>query len=156
MGCRDEVSGFIKRHGISATLRKFQVEVSTVEGAVRATGFSPSQIVKTLIVRVDDGYAAVVLTGDKKVALSKVAKVLKSRNIRLANAEEVANVTGFEVGGVSPLSDCVRSLRVIFDSSVIEKDWVWCGGGSLDSLAYVPVQDLVRVLRPAVADVSRA
>lgn len=155
MSCRNDVSEFIKRYGISARVEKFDIEVSTVRGAVKATGSPPSEIVKTLVVRVDDGYAAVVLTGDRKVDLSKIAKVLKSRTSRLASYDEVKEVTGFEVGGVSPLSDCVKSLRVIFDCKVLEKNWVWCGGGDLSTLAYVSVQDLRRVLQPIIADVSR-
>lgn len=155
MGCRDDVSRFIEKHGVRGYLKKFDVEVSTVEEAVRATGSSPSEIVKTLIVRIDEGYAAVILAGDRRVALSKVAKVLESKTIRLASPDEVREITGFEVGGVSPLSDCVKSLRIVFDTSVVEKDWVWCGGGDLKSLAYVSVQDVIKVLQPIVAEVSR-
>ncbi|MEM2208093.1 MAG: YbaK/EbsC family protein [Sulfolobales archaeon] len=155
MGCRDNVSEFIKRYGVLARLERFDVEVSTVEGAVKATGSPPSEIIKTLIVKVGDGYAAIVVTGDRKIALSKVAKVLKSRTLRLANYDEVREVTGFEIGGVSPLSDCVKVLRVVFDYKVLEKNWVWCGGGDISTLAYVSIQDLSRVLQPIVADVSK-
>lgn len=155
MYCRDSVAMFIERYGIRGYLKRFDDEVSTVEEAVRVTGSPPSEIIKTLIVKVDEGYAAVVITGDRKVVLSRVAKLLRTRSIRLADSDEVRYVTGFDVGGVSPLSDCVRTLRIVLDRGVVERSWVWCGGGDPRSLAYVSVQDLVRVLQPIVADVSR-
>ncbi len=154
MGCRDEVSAFIERHGISGHLRRFGAAVTTVGEAVRATGSPPSEIVKTMIVVVDDGYAVAIVPGDRKLSYQKVARVLGSKSVRLARPDEIRSATGFDVGGVSPLSDCVRSLRTVVDSRIAEKDWVWCGGGDSHSLAYVSVRDLVRALRPVVADVS--
>lgn len=155
MYCRDSVAAFIERHGIRGYLKRFDIEVRTVEEAVRATSSPPSEIIKTLIVKADEGYAVVVITGDRKVVLSRVAKLLKAGSIRLADSDEVRRVTGFDVGGVSPLSDCVRTLRIVFDTSVVERNWVWCGGGDSRSLAYVSVQDLVRILQPIVADVAK-
>ncbi len=154
MSCRDSVSAFIERHGISGYLKRFHIAVTTVDSAVRATGSPPSSIVKTLVVKVDGGYAAVIIPGDRKLSLQKVARVLGSESARLARPSEVRDATGFDVGGVSPLSDCVKSLRTVVDPRVVEKDWVWCGGGDPHSLVYVSVRDLVRVLRPVVADVS--
>lgn len=154
MGCRDDVLAFIERYGISAYVRRFDTAVTTVADAVRATGSRPSEIVKTLIVRVDDGYVAAIVPGDRRLSLQRLARVLGSRSARLAEPGEVREVTGFDVGGVSPLSDCVRSLRTIMDPRIAEREWVWCGGGDPYSLAYVSARDLVRVLRPVVVDLS--
>lgn len=155
MRCRDSVEAFIERYGIRGYSKRFDSGVSTVEEASGATGGQKPEIVKTLVVRAGEGYAAVVVTGDRRVALSKVAKTLGARSVRLADPDEARIVTGFDAGGVSPLSDCVRALRVIFDRGVVERDWVWCGGGDPRSLAYVSVQDLVGALRPTIADASR-
>ncbi|MEM4867028.1 MAG: YbaK/EbsC family protein [Sulfolobales archaeon] len=155
MGCRNGVSEFIESYGISARVEKSNVEVSAVSEAVRAAESPPSEIVKTLIVGVGNDYAAVVLTGNRKVSLSKVAKVPKSKTLRLAGCDEVRRITGFKVSGMSSLSDYAEPSRAIFNRKVLEKNWVWCGDEGLSTLVYVSVQDLRRVLQPMVADVSK-
>jgi prolyl-tRNA editing enzyme YbaK/EbsC (Cys-tRNA(Pro) deacylase) len=56
---------------------------------------------------------------------------------------------------VTPLSAKVRSLRVILDPAVLDREFVVCGGGSLNILYKVEVRDLVKYLNPLLVDVFR-
>jgi len=48
----------------------------------------------------------------------------------MARAREVRQVLGVEVSAVTPLSEHVKSLRVVMDPAILENDYVLCGGGS--------------------------
>jgi len=155
LSCSDTVEEFIRRYGISGFIRRFELPVETVEGASQVTRAAPSDILKTIVVNYGSGFATIVVPGDRRVDLKKVSQVLEAKRVRLAKPDEVRAVTGFEVGGVSPLSECVRrNTKVVFDTRVLAKNFVWCGGGDRYSLAYVSVRSLVEVLNPLIADVS--
>ncbi len=155
LSCFDTVEEFIKRHEIDGFVKRYESPVETVERASQVAGVSPSDIVKTVVISYSNGFATVIVPGERAVDLKKVSQVLGVKKVRLARPDEIREITGFEVGGVSPLSECVRRNTVIvLDTRILTKEFVWCGGGNRYSLAYVPVRRLVEVLNPLVADVS--
>lgn len=155
MGCFDSVEEFIRRHGMVGHVRRSELPVETVESASRVSGADPSDIVKTIVVDYGSGYATIIVLGNCRVDLRKVSQVLGVERVSLAKPAEVREVTGFDIGGVSPLSECIkRNTRVVLDTRVLAKSFVWCGGGDRYSLAYVSARSLVEVLNPLVADVS--
>jgi len=155
LSCFDTVEEFIKRYEIDGFVKRYESPVETVERASQVAGISPSDIVKTVVMSYSNGFATVIVPGDRVVDLKKVSQVLGVKKVRLAKPGEIREVTGFEVGGVSPLSECVkRNTVIVLDIRVLAKDFVWCGGGDRYSLAYVSVRRLVEVLNPLVADVS--
>jgi prolyl-tRNA editing enzyme YbaK/EbsC (Cys-tRNA(Pro) deacylase) len=155
VGCFDSVEEFVKRYGVVGYIRRFELPVETVENASQVAGADPSDIVKTIIVSYGSGYAAIIVPGNCRVDLKKVSQVLGVGKVRLARPNEIRELTGFDVGGVSPLSECTRrNTKVVLDTRVLAKSFIWCGGGDRYSLAYVSVRSLVEVLNPLVADVS--
>ncbi|MCC6047324.1 MAG: aminoacyl-tRNA deacylase [Desulfurococcaceae archaeon] len=155
MGCFDSVEEFVKRYGVVGYIRRFELPVETVESASQVAGADPSDIVKTIIVSYGSEYAAIIVPGNCRVDLKKVSQVLGVGKVRLARPNEIRELTGFDVGGVSPLSECTRrNTKVVLDTRVLAKSFIWCGGGDRYSLAYVSVRSLVEVLNPLVADVS--
>ncbi|ESQ22416.1 MAG: hypothetical protein MGAcid_14210 [uncultured Acidilobus sp. MG] len=129
--------------------------METVDAASRVTGTPPSDIVKTLLLIVDGRPMAVLLPGDRKLDYRKLSALMKASKIRTASPDEIAELTGLMPGGVTPLSECIRGLKVIMDSSITSKESVWVGGGTPTSLAQVSVKDLIRVLRPTLTEVSQ-
>lgn len=154
MSCSDGVENFIKRYNICAVLHRYSESVETVEKASKVCGASPSDIIKTLIVIADEKPYIAIITGDRKLSYKKLAKIVMAKNIRMAKPEEVKTITGFDVGGVSPLSECIRRYKVIVDQNLVGKSYVWCGGGDRYSLVYVSTKDLLSILNPLIADIS--
>lgn len=151
----DSPSDFIRRYGVDAKIVEFEESVETVEAAARAAGAPPSDIVKTLLLIVDGRPMAVLLPGDRKLDYRKLSELTKASKIRMASPDEIEELTGLMPGGLTPLSECIRGLKVIVDGSIASKERVWTGGGSMNALANVSVRDLLRALRPIVADVSQ-
>ena len=152
--CRDSVEDFIARYGINAMVREFSEGVETVEKASQLCGAKPDEIIKTLIVIVDGEPIAVIVSGNKRLNYKKLSMVLNARNVRMAKPEEVEKYTGFEVGAISPLSECIKRFKIVMDREVLSNTNVWCGGGKKNRLAFVKVKDLLNVLNPIIADIS--
>lgn len=153
MNCIDSVENFIKRYKLTATIYRFSDTVESVEKASKLCGADPLKIAKTLVLVADSKPAIAVILGSKKLDYRKFAKAIGVKSVRMATPDEVKMYTGFDIGGVTFLSECVKNYRIVVDHNVVEKEYVWCGGGDKYSLAYVKIEEILRVLNPVIADI---
>ena len=72
------------------------------------------QVLKTIIFIGDSEPVMAVLPGDKKVSTDKLKEITK-QNLRMAKPEEVREITGYNIGGVSPFG--VAITKIIDESS---------------------------------------
>lgn len=154
MSCSDSVQDFIKRYNLSAILYRYSSTVESVEKASTMCGADTSNIIKTLILVADSEPLIAIVLGNKKLNYKKVAKVANTTSVRMAKPSEVKMYTGFDIGGVSPLSECIKRYKIVIDKDVTRREYVWCGGGDQYSLALVKTEELLSVLNPIVADIS--
>ncbi len=138
--------------GVEVEVLEFTGTVETVERASKLSGYSASQIVKTLLLRAGGDYIVVVARGDRRINLEKATQILGTRTT-LATPREVKSVLGVEVGAVTPLLPCIKSLRVIVDPAILEYEYIICGGGSLNRLYKVKTRDLLNYLNPEITDI---
>ncbi len=137
--------------GLTVNILEFDHGVETVEAASRESGEPTSKIVKTLLLKAGDEYLVAIARGDKVINFDKLSKAL-GKSVTMAKAREVRQVLGVDVGAVTPLSERVLSLKVIMDPSILENDYILCGGGSRNTLMRINVKDLVNLLKPMFID----
>ncbi len=81
---------------------------------------------KTLLYEADDGIVAVAVRGDCDVNEIKVANFLRCKQLRLASAEKIRELTGAEVGYAGPIG-LPSEVRIIADSAVDHRVNFECG-----------------------------
>ena len=72
-------------------------------------------IVKSLLLKAEESFLICLVAGDKRCSLNKLKKILNKRDVRMANANEVKENTGFTIGGVSPVGH-IKKLDI----------WIYC------------------------------
>ncbi|HTU80884.1 MAG TPA: YbaK/EbsC family protein [Candidatus Acidoferrales bacterium] len=102
----------------------------TAEEAARACGCAVSQIVKSLVFRIVEtgGLTLLLVAGDRRVDVGRASGAVGG-NLEPAGAKQVRDVTGFAIGGVSPLGH-VTAIRTFMDPSLLEHDTVWVAAGT--------------------------
>ena len=75
--------------------------------------------------------ACVVLATTRLDVNKRVRKLMGVSKASFASAEEMKELTGMEIGGVTPFS-LPEELQLYVDSRIMELDWVILGGGGLD------------------------
>ena len=75
----------------------------TVEQVCDLLQTTPDQLAKTLLYRADERFVAVMIRGDRSLNETKLARVLNAEELRMANDEEVRELTGAEVGYAGPV-----------------------------------------------------
>lgn len=160
---RDKLAAYIAAQNIEATIFELDEPTPTVETAAAALGVHPAQIIKSLLflIKRQNGEfdpLLVITNGTSRVdyvALARLAGTSR-RSIRIASAEQVEALTGYEVGAVPPFGHEQR-LPTILDETVLQQDVIYGGGGSDHALMRVSVAELRRVLAgAAVAAVTQS
>jgi len=87
-----------------------------------------SQILKTILFIWEKEPILVVLSGDKKVDISKIKKITNQKNIRIAKFDEVKELTWYEVSWIWPFW-IKNNIKKYLDNSVFDEEivtiWSW-------------------------------
>jgi prolyl-tRNA editing enzyme YbaK/EbsC (Cys-tRNA(Pro) deacylase) len=136
----------------------FAESTHTAEEAALAVGAEVGQIVKSLVFvgRDDDGSPEAFLalvSGANRVDVARLAAVLTEPNLRRATAREVAELTGFIIGGVPPIGHS-RPLRVVMDPDLGRFPTLWAAAGTPNSVFAVPPATLRTLANAVVAPIA--
>jgi prolyl-tRNA editing enzyme YbaK/EbsC (Cys-tRNA(Pro) deacylase) len=155
MNPKEEIYRNIKEFKLRAQILEFTDTVETVSKACKLTGEAPNAIVKTLLTKVENNdYIILIVRGDRRVDNTKLSRYLGS-TAKLAIPDEVLKVLGVPVGAVSPLLSKVLRFRRLLDPKILEKEYVICGGGDLNTLVRIVTEDLINYLKPEIVDVFK-
>ena len=98
------------------------------EEAADALGVPHERIFKTLVAEVEGGLAVAVVPVSGKLDLKALAAALGAKKAAMADAAKVERVTGYVVGGISPLGQRKR-LPTVVDASALEFGTIYFSAG---------------------------
>ena len=101
-------------------------------------------IVKSLLLRTDDSFILCLVSGDKRCSLNKIKKILKKKDVSMANADQVKSQTGFSIGGVSPVAH-LEKIKILIDSSLSRYENVYAAAGHPNSIFKITYKQLVKL-----------
>src|SRR6202142_1665899 len=112
------------------------VSSATVALAADAYGVEPARIAKTLSLRIGERVVLIVTSGTSRMDNKKI-KALFGGKPKMLGLDEVADITGHEVGGVCPFG-LKSTLPVYCDVSLKAFDMVVPAAGSTHSAGGIP------------------
>lgn len=93
---------YLEKNNLDIKVIETTQPTRTAQEAADTHGVPVSNIVKSLLVKVDEEFKLFLVPGDKRLDLEDLKKRFNTENIRMATADEVKEVTGFSIGGVPP------------------------------------------------------
>ena len=149
----ERVAAALRAAQVEARIEEHAAETASAQEAADAAGCKLAQIVKSLVFVADSDLTLALVPGDRRADGKKIAAALGARKARVATADEVEALTGFEPGAVAPVG--LRApARVLVDRALVTEQLVWIGAGSPRHVAELRPADLVRVARAEVVDVA--
>ncbi len=115
--------------GISFQVRMHSKPALTVLDAARERQTSPHHIVKAMVLSGGGENFIVLLPGDRKLSLSKVRKALGNGKIDLATPDRIAEITGYQIGAVSPVGIRCKGTAILLDKEILQLDSVDISSG---------------------------
>ena len=97
----ESVRAFFAEKAPDITVMESPQSSATVTLAAEAYGVEPARIAKTLSLRLGDRVVLIVTSGASRMDNKKVKALFKGKP-KMLGPEEVAEITGHEVGGVCP------------------------------------------------------
>lgn len=124
----------------------------TTQDVERIYGCPLHQVLKTVIFIGEAEPIIVVLPGDKRVNTDKLKEVVKQNNLRMAKPNEVEEITGYIIGGVSPFG-IEKDIEKIIDESIFKIEIVNIGSGKAEIGIELNSAELKKVWSGVIADI---
>jgi prolyl-tRNA editing enzyme YbaK/EbsC (Cys-tRNA(Pro) deacylase) len=146
----DNLRNALVSKGIWHRFIEFDEPVRTVEEAARKV---PSdRIIKSIVLMGSDKKPILaILPAKNRISYKKIKTLLKVKDVRLAQPDEVLEQSGYPVGGVPPFN---KITRILLDPTVQRNARSIAGGGDPDKLMELETRDMLEFLDPIIADFS--
>ena len=144
------------------SLKKFNSEINiiylknsarTAIEAASSLGCEVGAIVKSLLFKTDNTYSLFLVAGDKKVSLNKIKKTLNLKNVCMATAEEVKKVTGYTIGGVSPVGH-LNKIDTFVDISLERFNELYAAAGHPNCVFKINFINLKKITNGQTKDLT--
>jgi prolyl-tRNA editing enzyme YbaK/EbsC (Cys-tRNA(Pro) deacylase) len=142
--------------GLDASrVRELPADTSTAEAAAQAVNAPQGSIVKSLIFVVKGVPTLVLVAGDRRADVKRLRAELglSKRQLRIAQPDEVMDMTGFEVGGVPPVGHR-EPLRTLIDRTLSRFETVWAAAGSGHAVFPIRYERLLEITDGQVMDLA--
>jgi Cys-tRNA(Pro)/Cys-tRNA(Cys) deacylase len=147
----------LKRAGIDFTVHTYEHDPAASSyglEAATALGLDPERVFKTLLASVDSRLVVAIVPVSGQLDLKAVAAAVGGKKAVMADPADAERVTGYVVGGISPIGQ-KKALPTVLDSSATRHATVFVSGGRRGMDLELSAADLVAVTRATVAAIRR-
>jgi Cys-tRNA(Pro)/Cys-tRNA(Cys) deacylase len=139
-----------KKEKIEHKVHKYKHDSATSnfgEEAAQALKLDPKQVFKTLLFCINDqqnNLAVAIVPVSDKLNLKAAAKAMKAKKAEMANPAIAQKVTGYLVGGISPIGQKKR-LPTFLDESALAWKTIMVSAGKRGLEIELAPQDLLKL-----------
>ena len=119
--------------------------------AASSLGCEVGAIIKSLLFKTEQNHTLCLIAGDKKASLNKIKKILKIKNASLASSDDVKDVTGFTIGGVSPIGH-LNNIKILIDSSLKRFNYLFAAAGHPNCVFKITFKDLNTITKGSIEE----
>lgn len=144
----------LEKAGVAFTLHEYDYDPDAERvgmQAAEALGVEPARLLKTLMAKAGTEIVCALVPSDRTMSLKKLAAAAGAKQAAMLPPAEAERVSGYHVGGISPLGQKKR-LRVFVERSALEFSSVLLNGGRRGLQIEIAPSLLVRALDAAPAD----
>ena len=140
------VTALLKELGCSGDVTILSDSARTALDAANALGIEVGQVASSIVFKLPSGNALLVITsGRHRVDTELVAKNLGVEKLHRADADFIKSISGFSIGGVSPIGWVSKPEIILIDEALDEHDVAWAAAGHPHSVYQTSFAELLRV-----------
>tara|TARA_B110001452_G_scaffold205858_1_gene175924 strand:+ start:556 stop:1035 length:480 start_codon:yes stop_codon:yes gene_type:complete len=121
--------------------------------AATSLGCEVGAIIKSLLLKTENTFSLCLVAGDKKASLNKIKKELNIKVAAMATAEEVKDITGFTIGGVSPIGHSSK-MNILIDNSLKRFNFLFAAAGHPNCVFKTNFNDLQKITNGSIKEIT--
>ena len=121
--------------------------------AASSLGCEIGAIVKSLLFRTENSFTLCLVAGNKKASLNKIKKTLNIKDVSMASAEDVKNITGYTIGGVSPIGH-LNKVDIFIDNSLERFTSLFAAAGHPNCVFEINFTDLQKITNGSIREIT--
>ena len=122
--------------------------------AASSLGCEIGAIVKSLLFRTEKKYILCLVAGDKKASLNKIKKFLNLKDVSMASADEVKIITGYTIGGVSPVGH-LDKIDIFIDNSLQRFNSLFAAAGHPNCVFELSFKELKKITNGSIKELTK-
>ena len=146
---------------VDKLLKKFDENLSviildtsarTAQEAASSLGCEVGAIIKSLLFKAENSFILCLVAGDKKASLNKIKKAFSIKDLSMASADDVKNITGYTIGGVSPVGH-LNKIDILIDNSLKRFTSLFAAAGHPNCVFKISFTDLQKITNGSTIDI---
>ena len=125
----------------------------TAQEAAESLNTDVGSIVKSLLFKSENNFILCLVSGDRRCSLNKLKKIKQQKNISMANPQSVKEVTGFTIGGVSPIGH-LKEVEIFIDNNLKRFQNIYAAAGHPNCVYKVNFENLLKMTSGKVEDIT--
>ena len=147
------VEKFLKNFNPNLNVILLESSARTALEAASSLNCEVGAIVKSLLFKTENTFTLCLVAGDKKASLNKIKKILCIKDASLASVDDVKNITGFTIGGVSPIGH-LKKIDIYIDNSLERFNDLYAAAGHPNCVFKISFNDLQKITNGLVKEIS--
>ena len=125
----------------------------TAQEAASSLSCDVGAIVKSLLFKTDNTFTLCLIAGDKKASLNKIKKTLKISDVSMASADEVKKITGYTIGGVSPIGH-LNKINILIDHTFDRFTDLFAAAGHPNCVFKIDFKNLQKITKGSIKEIT--
>ncbi len=125
----------------------------TAEDAASSLNCEAGAIVKSLLLRTDNDFILCLVSGDKRCSLNKVKKIINLKDVSMANADQVKEITGYTIGGVSPIGHLTK-VNILIDRNLDRFENIFAAAGHPNCIFKINFEQLIKLTNGKIEELT--
>ena len=145
------VQGILTEFNSNIEVIELNSSARTALEAASSLGCEVGAIIKSLLLKTEQNFTLCLVAGDKKASLNKIKKILKKKDVSMASADDVKNITGFTIGGVSPIGH-LNKIDILIDHSLERFNQLFAAAGHPNCIFKISFKDLSKITKGSIQE----
>ena len=125
----------------------------TAQDAATALGCNVGAIVKSLLFSAGDNFILCLVSGDKRCSLNKLKNILNEKDVSMANPDDVKKITGYTIGGVSPVGHLIK-VKIYIDNNLERFTTVFAAAGHPNCIFKIEFNQLIKLTAGEIKEIT--
>tara|TARA_B100000085_G_scaffold1971_1_gene1858 strand:- start:656 stop:1135 length:480 start_codon:yes stop_codon:yes gene_type:complete len=147
------VENILKEFDQSLNIIVLETSARTADEAASSLGCEVGAIVKSLLFKTENSFTLCLVAGDKRASLNSIKKLLKIKDASMASAEDVKNITGYTIGGVSPVGH-LKKIEILIDKSLSRFNLLFAAAGHPNCVFKIDFTKLQKITNGHIEEIT--